>query len=70
MCLKLNLRVLLAGHTVAKVADCATKLAPPCLAMFGQFFDTMLVHQPMQGGYNDPTKSTSWERAGNCFEPP
>jgi len=64
MCLKLNLRVLLAGHTVAMVADCAMKLTPPCSAMIGQFFDTMIVHQPIQSGYTDPQKSTFWKVLG------
>ena len=61
MRLKLNLRVLLAGHTVAMVADCAMKLTPPSSAMIGQFFDTMIVSQSIQSGYNDPSKSTSWK---------
>jgi len=54
MCLKLNLRVLLVGHIVAMVADCAMKLTPPCSAMIGQFFDTTIVHQTIQSGYTEP----------------
>ena len=42
--LKLKLRVFLAGHSVAKVTYCVTKIIPPtCSPMIGQFFDTMIV---------------------------
>ena len=41
--LKLKLRVFLAGHSVAMVTYCVTKLKPTCLPMIGQFFDTMIV---------------------------
>ena len=41
--LKLKLRVFLAGHSVAMVTYCVTKIIPTCLPMIGQFFDTMLV---------------------------
>ena len=41
--LKLKLRVFLAGHIVAMVTYCATKLTPTCSPMIGQFVDTMVV---------------------------
>ena len=40
---KLKLRVFLAGHSVAMVTYCVTKLIPTCLPVIGQFFDTMVV---------------------------
>ena len=40
---KLKLRVLLAGHTIAMVTYCATKLTATCSPMIGQFVDTMIV---------------------------
>ena len=41
--LKLKLRVFLAGHIVAMVTYCATKLTPTCSPMIGQFVDTMIL---------------------------
>ena len=41
--LKLKLRVYLAGHSVAMVTYCVTKIIPTCSPMIGQFFDTMIV---------------------------
>ena len=41
--LKLNLRVFLAGHTIAMVTFCVTKMIPVWLPVIGQFFDTMIV---------------------------
>jgi len=41
--LKLKLRVFLAGHSVAMVTYCVTKMITTCLPMIGQFFDTMIV---------------------------
>ena len=41
--LKLKLRVFLAGHIVAVVTYCATKLTATCSPMIGQFVDTMIV---------------------------
>ena len=41
--LKLNLRVFLAGHSVALITYCVTKIIPTCSAVIGQFFDTMIV---------------------------
>ena len=41
--LKLKLRVFLAGHSVAMVTYCVTKIIPTCLPMIEQYFDTMIV---------------------------
>ena len=41
--LKLKLRVFLAGHIVAMVTYCATKLIATCSPMIGQFVDTMIL---------------------------
>ena len=41
--LKLKLGEFLAGHSVAMVTYCVTKIIPTCSPMIGQFFDTMLV---------------------------
>ena len=41
--LKLKLRVFLAGHRVAMVTYCVTKMIPTCSPVIGQFFDTMIV---------------------------
>ena len=41
--LKLKLRVFLAGHSVAMVTYCVTKIIPTCSPVTGQFFDTMIV---------------------------
>jgi len=41
--LKLKLRVFLAGHGVAMVTYCVTKMIPTCSPVIGQFFDTMIV---------------------------
>ena len=41
--LKLKLRVFLAGHSVAMVTYCVTKIIPTCSPLIGQFFDTMTV---------------------------
>ena len=38
-----ELRVFLAGHSVAMVTYCVTKIIPTCLRMIGQVFDTMTV---------------------------
>ena len=40
---KLKLRVFLAGHSVAIVTYCVTKIAPTCSPVIGQFFNTMIV---------------------------
>jgi len=41
--LKLKLRAFLAGHSVAMVTYCVTKMIPTCSPVIGQFFDTMIV---------------------------
>ena len=40
--LKLKLRVFLAGHSVAMVTYCVTKIIPKCSPAIGQFFHTMI----------------------------
>ena len=42
-CLKLKLRVFLAGHGVAMVTYSVTKIIPTCSPMIGECFDTMIV---------------------------
>jgi len=41
--LKLKLSVFLAGHSVAMVTYCATKMIPTSSPVIEQFFDTMIV---------------------------
>ena len=41
--LKLKLRVFLAGHSVAMVTYCVTKITPMCSPMIGQLFYAMMV---------------------------
>jgi len=41
--LKLKLRVFLAGHSVALVTYCVTKMIPTCSPVITQFFNTMIV---------------------------
>jgi len=41
--LTLKLRVFLAGHSVAMVTYCVTKMIPTCSPVIGQFLDTMIV---------------------------
>ena len=41
--LKLKLRVFLAGHNVAMVTYCVTKIIPTSSPVIGQFFTTMIV---------------------------
>jgi len=41
--LKLKLRVISAGHGVAMVTYCVTKMIPTCLPVIEQFVDTMIV---------------------------
>ena len=57
--LKLKLRVFLAGHRVAMVTYCVTKIKPMCSPVIGQFFDTMIVAQLIKSAYNDTSKSKS-----------
>ena len=40
---ELKLRVFLAGHSVAMVTYCVTKMILTCSPVIGQFFDTMIV---------------------------
>ena len=40
---KLKLRVFLAGHSVAMVTYCVTKIIPTCSPVIGRFFDTIIV---------------------------
>ena len=65
--LKLKLSVFLAGHSVAMITYCVTKIIPTCSPVIRQFFDTMIVSSVDKEccGYNDTSKG-----AGNCFEPP
>ena len=42
-CLKLKLKVLLAGHSVAMVTYRVTKMISTCLPVIEQYFDTMIV---------------------------
>ena len=42
-CLKLKLRVFLAGHSVAMVTYCVTEIIPMYSPVIEQFFDTMIV---------------------------
>ena len=41
--LKLKLRVFLAGHSVAMITYCVTKIILTCSRVIGQFFDTMII---------------------------
>ena len=41
--LKLNLRVFLAGHSVAMVTYWVKKIIPTCSPVIGQYFDTKTV---------------------------
>ena len=52
--------VFLAGHSVAMVTYCATKIIPTCSPVLEQFFDTMIVASMIKSGYNDTSKSKSW----------
>ena len=41
--LKVKLKVFLAGHSVAMVTYCVTRIIPTCSPVIGQFFDIMIV---------------------------
>ena len=41
----------MAGHTVAMVTYCVTKMITTSSPMVGQFFDTMIVAYVTKGGY-------------------
>ena len=49
-CLKQKLRVFLAGHIIAMVTYCATKLTETHSPMIGQFFDTMILVNTRRAG--------------------
>ena len=51
---KLKLSVSLAGHSVAMITYCVTKIIRTCSPGIGQFFDTLI-----KSGYNDTSKSKS-----------
>ena len=58
----LNFRVFLAGHVIAMVTYCVTKIIPTCSPVTGQFFDIMIVASILiKSGNYDPSKSTSWK---------
>ena len=60
--LKLKVRVFLAGHSVAMVTYCVTKIIPTCSPVIGQLFDTMIVASTeVKSGNNDPSNATSWK---------
>ena len=59
MCLKLKLRVFLAGHIVAMVTYCGTKLTTTCSLMIGKVFDTMMLASTSIEWLNDPSNSKS-----------
>ena len=59
--LKLKLRVFLGGRSVSMVTFCVMKIIPTCSPVIGQFFDTMIEHQLIKSGNNNPSKSTSWK---------
>ena len=61
-CLKLKLRVFLAGHSVAMVTYNVMKIIATCSPVIGQFFDTMIVASILlkKSGYDDTSKSKSW----------
>jgi len=46
---KLKLRVFLAGHSIAMVTFCVTKMIPTCSPVIGLFFDTMIVASSDKG---------------------
>ena len=62
----------LAGHTVAVVTYCLTKMITTCLPMIGQFFDTIAASSN-KGGYINQKKLKIKNlklTAENCFESP
>ena len=58
--LKGKLRVFSASHSVAMVTYCLAKIIPTRSPVIGQVFDPWLYHQLIKSGYNDTSKSTSW----------
>ena len=57
--LKLKLRVFLAGHSVAMVTFCVTKMIPKCSPMIQLFFDTMIVASCDKEWNKEPSKAMS-----------
>jgi len=53
--------VFLAGHSVAMVTYCVTKMIPTCSPVIVQFLILWLQHQVITSGNNDTSKSTSWK---------
>ena len=68
--LKLKLRVFLAGHSVAMVTYCVTKIIPTYFPVIGQFCDTMIVASTDKEWWLWTIKIYFLESARNCFEPP
>ena len=69
--LKLKLRLILPGHNVSMVNYFVTKFIPKCSPVIGQFYDTMIVASMIKSGYNDTSKSKSWNLLGTVsFEAP
>ena len=65
--LKLQLRVFLAGHTVAMVTYYVMERTTSCSPIVGQFFDTMIVASSDKKVAITTHQNLS---AANCFEPP
>ena len=61
--LKLQLRVFLAGHTVAMVTYCVTKMTTTCSPMIGHIFDTMIVASSDNEWLKPPIKIEMLETA-------
>ena len=61
--LKLKLRVVLAGHSVAMVTYCVTKIITTCSPVFGQFLIPWLCQLIKNGNY-DPSNL----RLGKCWK--
>ena len=59
--LKLKLRVFLAGHSIAMVTYCVTKIIPTCSLVIGQYFDTIIVPSIDRVVIMTHQKSTSWK---------
>ena len=50
------------------VTYCVTKVIPTCSPMIGQFFDTMIAASfKIKCGYNDTSKSKSWDVLENVL---
>jgi len=53
--------VFLAGHTIAMVTYCVTKMTTTCSPMIGHYSDTMVVASSDNEWLNDPSKSNCWK---------